>query len=359
MPRPLVATIRLAALRHNFEIARRQTPLAKIWAVVKANGYGHGLERVMRGFDSADGLALIEPEGALYLRELGWGKPILLLEGCFDAADMALAARHQFDLTIHCVDQLDLFEQTPISAPLHIHLKMNSGMNRLGFTPADFVLAYQRLRNHPAVASLTLMTHFANADVEDSTAVSVSDQMQVFSAVCSTLDGIWSVSNSAAGLRHPDLRSDWVRPGIMLYGASPGTFAASDVALQPAMTLRSKLIGIQQLAIGDAVGYGSRFVAAAPMKIGVVACGYADGYPRHAPSGTPILVDGIMTRVVGNISMDMLMVDLSPIPDARIGSNVILWGDGLPIDQVARAAGTIGYELMCAIAARVRVVELA
>lgn len=359
MPRPLVAIIRLAALRHNLEIARQQTPQAKIWAMVKANGYGHGLERVMRGFDTADGLALIEPENALQLRELGWRKPILLLEGCFDAIDMERAAQHQFDVTIHCAEQLDLFEQALISEPLHIHLKMNSGMNRLGFTPADFVLAYKRLRTHPAVASLTLMTHFANADAEGSVAVSVTDQMRVFSQVCNTLEGTWSVSNSAAVLRHSDLRSDWVRPGIMLYGGSAGTFAAADVALQPAMTLRSKLIGIQHLAIGDAVGYGSRFVASAPMKIGVVACGYADGYPRHAPTGTPILVDGIMTRVVGNISMDMLMVDLSPIPDACIGSEVTLWGEGLPIDQVARAAGTIGYELMCAIAPRVRTVEIA
>lgn len=358
MPRPLVATIRLAALRHNLAIARHQTPLAKVWAVVKANGYGHGLERVMRGFDAADGLALIELEGALQLREYGWRKPILLLEGCFDAADMESAAHHQFDLTIHCEEQLDMFEQASIIEPLHIHLKMNSGMHRLGFTPANFLLAYQRLRNHPAVASLTLMTHFANADTDGTATVSAADQMHLFSQVCSKLEGSWSVSNSAAGLRHPDLRSDWVRPGIMLYGGSIGEFAAADFALQPAMTLRSKLIGMQHLATGDAVGYGSRFVASVPMKIGVVACGYADGYPRHAPTGTPILVDGIMTRVVGNISMDMLTVDLSPIPNARIGTDVTLWGDGLPIDLVARAAGTIGYELMCALAARVRIIEL-
>ncbi len=357
MPRPLIATICLVALRHNLEIARRQTPRAKVWAVVKANGYGHGLERAMRGFDTADGLALIEPEGAHELRELGWRKPILLLEGCFDAADMALAVRHQLDLTIHCAEQIDLVEQTSMSAPLHIHLKMNSGMNRLGFTPVDFVLAYQRLRKHPAVASLTFMTHFANADADNTAAVSVSDQMHVFSQVCSALEGGRSVSNSAGNLRHPSLRSDWVRPGIMLYGASPGTFAAAEVALQPAMTLRSKLIGIQRIGSGAAVGYGSRFVASVPMTIGVVACGYADGYPRHAPTGTPILVDGIMTRVVGNISMDMLTVDLSPIPHARIGTDVTLWGEGLSIDQVARAAGTIGYELMCAVASRVRVVE--
>lgn len=357
MPRPLVATIHLAALRHNLEVARRQMPQAKIWAVVKANGYGHGLQRALRGFDAADGLALIEPEGALHLRELGWQKPILLLEGCFDSADMQLAAQYQFDLTIHCAEQIKLFEHAVITVPLHIHLKMNSGMNRLGFTPAEFVLAYHRLRSQPMVASLTLMTHFANADTDHTAAVSVSDQMHVFSQVCSALQGNWSVSNSAAELHYPDLRSNWVRPGIMLYGGSASSIAAADFALQPAMTLRSELIGTQRIAAGDAVGYGSRFVASAPMTIGVVACGYADGYPRHAPSGTPILVNGIMTRVVGNISMDMLTVDLSPIADARIGTEVTLWGEGLPIDQVARAAGTIGYELMCAVAPRVRMVE--
>ena len=359
MPRPLIATIHIDALRHNLTIARRQTPLAKIWAVVKANGYGHGLARAMRGFDAADGLALIEPEGAQLLRELGWRKPILLLEGCFDAADTELAARLQLDLTIHCEEQLYLLEQTHFATPVNVHLKMNTGMNRLGFMPADFIAAYHRLRAHPAVASMTLMTHFANADVDASTVsgISVAEQMRRFSLTCDGLDGAWSISNSAANLRYSSLRSDWVRPGIMLYGGAAGIGAACDDGLLPAMTLHSELIGLQQLEAGDAVGYASKFIAPQPMRIGVVACGYADGYPRHAPTGTPILVDGILTRVVGNISMDMLTVDLTAIPDARVGSVVTLWGEGLPIDQVAHAAGTIGYELMCALTPRVRMIE--
>lgn len=314
----------------------------------------------MRGFAAADGLALIEPEGAWQLRELGWCKRILLLEGAFDAADMALAARHQCDLTIHSKEQLMLFEQAPLSTPLHVHLKMNSGMNRLGFTPTEFAVAYHRLRAHPAVASITLMTHFANADAEPDTAsaMPVAEQMRRFDLICSSLEGQRSLSNSAGSVRYPELRSDWVRPGIMLYGGSASTVTAADAGLQPAMTLCSELIGTQHIVAGDAVGYGSRFIATTPMTIGVVACGYADGYPRHAPTGTPILIGGTLTRVVGNISMDMLTVDLSPIPDAGVGTRVTLWGDGLPIDEVARAAGTIGYELMCAVAPRVRVIEL-
>ena len=357
MPRPLIATVHIDALRHNLMIARRQTPQAKIWAVVKANGYGHGLARAMRGFDAADGLALIEPEGAHLLRELGWRKPILLLEGCFDAADTELAARLQLDLTIHCEEQLVLFERTHFPIPVNVHLKMNTGMNRLGFKPANFIGAYHRLRAHPAVGSLTLMTHFANADANSDVALSVTEQMRRFSLACDGLEGAWSISNSAANLRYPALRSDWVRPGIMLYGGAVGMGAASDAGLLPAMTLQSELIALQQLDAGDAVGYASTFIAPRSMRIGVVACGYADGYPRHAPTGTPILVDGTMSHVVGNISMDMLTVDLTPIPHARVGSVVTLWGEGLPIDQVAHAAGTIGYELMCALTPRVRMVE--
>ena len=360
MPRPLIATINTAALRHNLAQIRQQTPRAKVWAVVKANGYGHGLAAAMRGFDAADGLALVEPDGAQKLRELGWQKPILLLEGAFDSADMELAGRYQIDLTIHCEEQLLRFEQTSCVTPMHVHLKMNSGMQRLGFTPNDFVHAYQRLRRHPAVASVTLMTHFANADAQAAGVASatVDAQMQRFGEVCSELDGAWSLSNSAASVRFPALRSDWIRPGIMLYGGMATLAAANHVHLQPAMSLRSELIGIQYIRAGCAVGYGGRFIAPIDMAIGVVACGYADGYPRHAPTGTPILVGGKRTRVVGNISMDMLTVDLSPVPDARCGSSVTLWGEGLPIDEVAEAAGTISYELMCAVAPRVRIVEV-
>ena len=361
MPRPLIATIDQAALRHNLAQVYLRTPGAKIWAVVKANGYGHGLAAAMRGFEAADGLALIEPEGAEQLRTLGWRKRILLLEGAFDAADMALAVRCQLDLTIHNQKQIELFEQATHKSPLHIHLKMNSGMHRLGFSPAVFATAIDRLRAHPAVATITLMTHFANADATNAgvAAAAVGAQMQRFSEQCTPFDGLWSVSNSAASVRYPSLHSDWIRPGIMLYGGMAELAAAQNMMLQPAMTLRSELIEVQHLVAGDAVGYGGCFVASRPMKIGVVACGYADGYPRHAPTGTPILIEGIRTQVVGSVSMDMITVDLTPIPHAEVGSGVVLWGTGLPIDEVAKAAGTIGYELMCALAPRVRIVELA
>jgi alanine racemase len=357
MPRPLVASIDVNALAHTLAVARRLSPAEKVWAVVKANAYGHGLARAVRGFADADGLALIEPEAAVHLRELGWKKPILLLEGGFDADDYRLMAQYQLDTTIHCVEQLRLFEQAYFQTPINVYLKMNSGMNRLGLPEAEFRTAYRALQYHSAVASITLMTHFANADATAASLLTVEQQLQRFRAASVGIDAPCSVSNSAATLLRPSLRSEWIRPGIMLYGGTPTTQTAIDFNLQPAMTLHSELIGMQQITTGEAVGYGSRFIATAPMRVGVVACGYADGYPRHAPSGTPILVDGIRTRVIGNISMDMITVDLSPIPSAQVGSTVTLWGRGLPIDEVASAAGTIGYELMCAIASRVRITE--
>jgi alanine racemase len=358
MPRPLVATIDISALRHNLRIAKSHAPDTKIWAVVKANAYGHGLERCIRGFAEADGLALIEPENALRLRELGWQKPILLLEGIFDAADLETVVRAKLDFAVHCSEQIAWLEQARLSGPLDIHLKMNSGMNRLGFKPEAYRAAYRRLQAIPAVRKITLMTHFANADDPLNPGLPLQQQMQQFEQGAADLSDERSIANSAADLMHPELKSDWVRPGIMLYGASPGGASAEQFGLKPAMTLSSKIIGVQRVGAGEAIGYGSRFVAAAPMVVGVVACGYADGYPRHAPNGTPVLVDGVRTVTVGRVSMDMFSVDLSHVPGAAVGSAVTLWGNGLPIDEVAHAAGTIGYELMCALAARVRVVDL-
>ena len=357
MPRPLVAIIDIAAMQHNLAVARRQTPHAQVWAVVKANAYGHGLERAMRGFGEADGLALLEPEGARALREMAWQKPILLLEGCFDLADFALVARYRLETAIHCIEQITWLEQTRFEAPVNVHLKLNSGMNRLGFSTQNFGAAYRRLRSNPAVGTITAMTHFANADEAGNPALPLAQQIDCFDIALGDLPVTRSLSNSAATVLHGDLRTDQTRPGIMLYGGSPCALAAAHFDLRPAMTLQSELIGIQHLRPGAAVGYGSRFVADVPMTIGVVACGYADGYPRHAPTGTPVLVDGVATRLIGNVSMDMLTVDLTPVPSAHIGSCVTLWGEGLPIDSVAHSAGTIGYELMCAVAPRVRISE--
>ncbi|NEX62839.1 alanine racemase [Noviherbaspirillum galbum] len=356
MPRPLVATISSAALQHNLALARSRAPNARVWAVVKANAYGHGLERAMRAFSDADGLALIETEAAQQLRALGWTKPILLLEGFFSASDLPMLAAHDIATAVHCQEQIDMIAASGLEGRLDVHLKMNSGMNRLGFLPDAFRAAYSQLRGLPAVRSITLMTHFANADDPRNAACPVALQVERFNQASEGLDAPRSLSNSAAVLLHPGLAHDWIRPGIMLYGGTPGGKPAADFGLRPAMTLRSEIIGIQTIHAGDAVGYGSRFVADRTMRVGVVACGYADGYPRHAPAGTPVLVDGRRTVLAGRVSMDMITVDLSPVPEARIGSAVTLWGEGMPIDEVAEAAGTIGYELMCALAPRVRVV---
>lgn len=361
MPRPLTATIHLDSMQHNLARVRACAPGAKVWAVVKANAYGHGLERGMRGFAGADGLALIETENAVRLRELGWTRPVLLLEGIFEPADVALLAEYNFNSAIHCIEQIRMLEYTQLYRPIDVHLKMNTGMNRLGFKPAEYAAAHARLRAIPGIRDITLMTHFANADELEHPRLTIREQVRRFQAGAQGLPGQRSLSNSGGVLQQATLASelsnDWVRPGIMLYGGTPGGRSAADFRLCPTMTLASEIIGIQQLEAGDTVGYGSRFEAASPMKVGVVACGYADGYPRHAPHGTPVIVDGVRTSLIGRVSMDMMTVDLSPVPNARVGSKVTLWGDGLPIDEVANAAGTIGYELMCALAPRVRVLE--
>jgi alanine racemase len=357
MPRPLVATIHIASMQHNLAVAKSCAPDSKIWAIVKANGYGHGLAYAMRGFAAADGLGLIEMDGAVRLRDMGWQKPILLLEGFFEPGDLTMVADNQLETAVHCIEQIEMLEHATSMAPIDVHLKMNSGMNRLGFMPAAFRAAWLRLRAIPAVRNVSLMMHFANADDGDNPGLPFSEQVRRFHNATAGMDDPRSLSNSAAVLMHPEAAADWVRPGIMLYGATPGAMSAHEFDLLPAMTLTSEIIGIQDIGVGDALGYGSRFIADRTMRVGVVACGYADGYPRHAPNGTPIVVAGVKTRIVGRVSMDMITVDLTPVPSVKIGSPVTLWGEGLPIDEVAHAAGTIGYELMCALASRVRVVE--
>ncbi|KAF3998974.1 alanine racemase [Glaciimonas immobilis] len=360
MPRPILATIDISALRHNLRIAKARAPGARIWAVVKSNAYGHGLARAIRGFADADGLALIEPDYAMQLRELGWQKPILLLEGFFDMADLDIVTAARLEVTVHRVEQiamLEAFLAMQTVTKVNIHLKMNSGMNRLGFTPDAFRAAHARLRALQGVGDITLMTHLANADDPLNARLPLQQQIATFERGIAGLAGDRSVANSAVDLMHPELRSDWVRPGVMLYGATPGGGSAKSFGLRPAMTLSSQIIGIQHIAAGEAVGYGSRFISATPMIVGVVACGYADGYPRHAPTGTPVIVDGVRTETVGRVSMDMFSVDLTNVPGAQVGSQVLLWGDGLSVDEVAHAAGTIGYELLCAVAARVPFVE--
>ncbi len=357
MTRPIQAFVSRRAIAANVAVARRAAPDARVWAVLKADAYGHGLVRTVGG-DSpalveADGIAILETGTAAQVRALGWTKPILLLEGCFDAGDLVEAARLDVTVGVHDDAQLAMIDAASLERPLSVYLKMNSGMNRLGFVPARYRAAYERLKASGKVGAITLTTHFANADRDDG----VREQLAAFDRGAADIDGPRSLANSAAILAHPQTHRDWVRPGIMLYGATPfARRSAAECGLQPAMRLTSALIATQDLRSGDAVGYGHGFRADRDMRIGIVACGYADGYPRVAPAGTPIAVDGVRTRLVGRVSMDMLTVDLTPVPGARVGSPVELWGDAIPVDEVAQAAGTVGYELLCALAPRVPVV---
>ncbi|MES2423037.1 MAG: alanine racemase [Pseudomonadota bacterium] len=359
MPRPIHATIHTAALRHNLARVRQAAPDAKVWAVVKANAYGHGIGRVFDGLRGADGFALLDLAEAETLRGLGWRGPILLLEGIFEARDLELCSRLGLWHTVHCSEQIDMLAAHKTQTPHRVFLKMNSGMNRLGFAPERFRAAWTRLNVLPQVDEISLVTHFSDADSPKG----IAAQLALFNQATHDLPGERSLANSAALLRHGAVSSaDWVRPGIVLYGSATDypEHSAAHWGLQPAMTLASKIVAIQQISAPASVGYGSNFVATEPTRVGVVACGYADGYPRHCPTGTPVLVDGVRTRTLGRVSMDLITVDLTPLPQAGLGSAVTLWGTAangavLSIDEVAHAGGTVGYELMCALAPRVGV----
>jgi alanine racemase len=368
MPRPIQALIHPDALRHNLAVLRQSAPDARLWAVVKANAYGHGIEEVFSGLTGADGFALLDIEEARRVRALGWRGPILLLEGAFELRDLEACSRLDLWHTVHCEAQIDMLAAHKTHVPQRVFMKSNRGMNRLGFAPHQARAAWTRLNALPQVDEISLMTHFSDADGP----IGIVAQAQAFQTATSDLPGERCLSNSAAVLRQAlharQSRqslpaSDWVRTGIALYGGAPdfGQADASDTSLQAAMSLRSKVIATQQLQAGDTVGYGSSFVAQGPMRIGIVCCGYADGYPRSCGTGTPVLVDGQPSRTIGRVSMDMLAVDLTGLAGSGQGAEVTLWGYAssgalLPIDAVAQAGGTIAYELMCALAARVPVV---
>lgn len=370
MSRPISATISLSSLRHNLQLvadqldrgrsdARPQRP--NIWAVIKANAYGHGIDQAVRAFERADGLAMLDLNEAVRCRELGWTKPILMLEGFFEPGEIPILDRYRLTTTLHCQEQLDMLAAAKSIQPLDAFVKLNVGMNRLGFPEGAYLGAYrqaQEASQRGILGRIGKMSHFARADDDDET---TARQLALFNRVCSDLPGRFSVCNSAATLT-PGLwasvacdEEQWVRPGICLYGASPfADRAAAGLGLRPAMTLAARLISARDIEQGQGVGYGHTFVAPGPMRIGIVSCGYADGYPRHAGTGTPVVVEGVRTRLVGRVSMDMLAVDLTPVPQARVNSPVVLWGEGGPsVDEVAQAAGTIGYELLCAVAPRV------
>ena len=353
MPRPIQARISLQALAHNYAAAKRAAPLSRVYAVVKANGYGHGLARVARALPAPDGFGTLELDGAVALRESHPDTPILLLEGFFEVSELRTIASEGLGTAVHCEEQLRMLEAAALDRPIDAWLKINTGMNRLGFPLAAVAGALERLRQSGKARSITLMTHFATADGPQG----VRDAMRSFSEATRGITLPRSVANSAAIFAHPGTHMNAVRLGIALYGATPFVDRpAASLGLASAMTLASSLIAVQDLQPGDTVGYGASFTAERPMRIGVVACGYADGYPRHAPTGTPVLVGGARTRTVGRVSMDMITVDLTPVPDAGVGSPVMLWGEGMPVDEVALAAGTVGYELLCAVAPRVPVV---
>ena len=356
MTRPILTSIDLQALKQNLGIARQAAPDARVWSVVKANAYGHGIERVWNALGTTDGFAMLNLEEAITLRERGWKGPILMLEGFFHADDLTVYDQYRLTTCVHSNWQLKALQNARLNAPLDVYLKVNSGMNRLGFLPERVATVWQQLRAMPNVGEMTLMSHFADAEHPDG----IQDAMARIAQATEGLECRRSLSNSAATLWHPEAHFDWVRPGIILYGASPsGQWRdIANTGLKPVMSLNSEVIGVQTLKAGDRVGYGGRYTARGEQRIGIVATGYADGYPRHAPSGTPVLVDGVRTGTVGTVSMDMLAVDLTPCPQAGIGTPVELWGKEIKIDDVATAAGTVGYELMCSLALRVPVLTV-
>lgn len=349
--RPIIAHISQANLAHNLSVVKQYAPHSKIMAVVKANGYGHGLLNVAKGLQAADGFAVLGVNEAIMLREAGYTQTLLLLEGVFEADELQAVSQHDIAIGIHQQAQIEMLVASILPKPVHVHVKMNTGMNRLGFLPEEFASVFNTLKASANIASITVMTHFADADTVDG----IDAPLKLFNDTCVNIQAPRSVANSAAIVIHPSTHADWVRPGIMLYGATPiADMAAAEIGLKPVMQLQSAIISIQTLNSGETVGYGSLFVADKAMRIGTVACGYADGYPRHAPTGTPIAVNGQMTRTLGRVSMDMLSVDLTDIADANVGSAVELWGNQVPVDAVAKNAGTIGYELLCAVTPRVK-----
>ena len=353
--RPAHAVIDLAALRHNLARARAAAPGARAIAIVKADGYGHGAARLLPALADADMLGVACIEEALALRAAGATQPVLLLEGVFSADELPVCAEQDFEIAIHDPLHVEWLERARLATPLRVWLKLDCGMHRLGVRPQQVAPLLARLRVCANVAPpIGVMSHLACAD--EPARAETAAQLETFAAATAGLPVRRALSNSAGVLAWPAAHHDWIRPGIMLYGATPmlGRTGPED-GLKPVMTLSSALISVKRLQAGEPVGYSGAWRCPRDTTIGVVAMGYADGYPRHAPSGTPVLVNGRRTQVVGRVSMDMLCVDLGEQPGARIGDPVTLWGEGLPAELVAEAAGTIAYELFCNLAARVHV----
>ncbi len=356
MSRPAKITISLAALRHNYQQVKILAPYARVLAMVKSNGYGHGITRIAEGLASeADAFGVACIEEGMILRNAGIKNPIVLMEGLFESSELNLVKQHDFTLVVHHVEQIEMLENNKVSMPFSIWLKIDTGMHRLGFHPSEVPSIYARLMACDAVKKpIGLMTHFAESD--SSERAQTLKQIEIFDSTTLALVGPRSLANSAGIIAWPSAHGDWVRPGIMLYGVSPFSgHRGVEHHLQPVMSFSSKLIAIHQIAKDERVGYGGTWTSPEDMLIGVVGMGYGDGYPWRAKSGIPVLVNGRPCPLVGRVAMDMLTVDLRTQPDAKVGDPVVLWGPGLPVEIIAEHSGTSPYELLTRITQRVHV----
>ena len=357
MTRAAEARIDLPALQSNLQRVRQVAPSSRVMAIIKANGYGHGMLRVAKGLHAADAFGVASIDEAIALREGGISQPVLLLEGIFEVAELELVCRHHLAIVVHHGFHIDILENSKVPAPVPVWMKIDTGMHRLGFPPQAVAKAWQRLKSCRNVAMpIRFMTHLADADNRHDKMT--QQQIDFFDSTISGFEGERSIANSAAILGWPQSRVHWVRPGIMLYGVSPfNDSIGQDEGLQPVMTLTSKLIAINNFRKGHKVGYGGDWTCPEDMPVGVVAIGYGDGYPRVISADTPVVINGQRVPIIGRVSMDMITVDLRHLPSAKVGDTVMLWGKGLPVEEIARCANTISYELLCRVTQRVRFIE--
>lgn len=356
MPRPISVTIHMDALHQNLERVRETADGRDVWAVVKANAYGHGLSNAVKAFAEADGLATIDICDAAKARACGWTKRILLLEGFFEQDDIRDLEKYDIETIVHSQWMIDELKKAAPLKNVRVHIKVNSGMNRLGFIPSEVMAVRAQLEKIEGCRVMGIVTHFANAEptYQAEGPASVRKQMMRLGKLTG-LPGV-CLANSAASFFHPEVGGDAIRAGVVLYGISPDKHLTSEeLRIRPAMTLSARIIAVQEIAPGEAVGYGSRWIAKRPSRIGVVACGYADGYPRAMPDGAPVWVEGKRAPLTGSVSMDMLEIDITDVPEADVGSVVELWGEHINVNELADLCGTIGYELLCALAPRVPV----
>lgn len=353
MYRPTYCEINLSALKHNFHVIRNLAPHSKILAMIKANAYGHGAVHVAKTLSNADGFGVCCLEEALVLREHNIQQRIVLMEGFFTAAELPLIEQHQLDIVIHNYEQLSMLIQYRLNVPIHVWIKIDTGMHRLGFPIEEIMAVWQALQNNNLIKIECLMTHFADGD--DVNKPTTEHQLKLFNTITIELNISHSMAHSGGILGWPEAHRAWIRPGIMLYGISPfNDKTGSEHGLKPVMTFHSKIVAVNNFKTGDAIGYGGTWVCPHPMKVGVVAVGYGDGYPRQINSGTPILINNQLTQVIGRVSMDMLTVDLHTQPEAKVGDSVVLWGsDSLPLELVARHSNLSPYEILCKITQRV------